>query len=314
IKNKLPPPNNNNNDRSDNTPTNTHSTTNTLPTKTTTIPSTTSTSTTKTPKPTTTEPNFDLLKRPKNLLEKESTSSFTSPSSLSSTKSTFNTLTKTDDFPSKTTLSELPKPISDNNNVSCPICKLEFTQTEIEKHLQEYIRNLLSKDFIHDKLKIKKSAIEFDNIFYKLTDFQIRELIETIEKYIEKYGDQFIDFIPDNIKQEILYNFDKIMLGVIGLIIKLSNLSFFFINFIFNFLYKYILIFKKLNIKMSTVNELEAKLLELKNLLELQTNILEIDNSTLSNANKNLRQKYFTLNHNYLNLIKYNTKNDKLFI
>src|SRR5260364_396758 len=65
---------------------------------------------------------------------------------------------------------------------------------------------------------------------------------------------------------------------------------------------------------MSTIDELENKLLELKNLLELQNNILELDNNALSNSNKNLRQKYFTLNHNYLNLIKYNNKNNNLFI
>ena len=77
--------------------------------------------------------------------------------------------------------------ISDSN-VSCPICKLEFTQKEIEEHLKDHLKNSLSKDFICDRLKINKSAIEFDNIFYKLTDFQIRELIKTLQKYIEKYG------------------------------------------------------------------------------------------------------------------------------
>ncbi|CAG8854843.1 19137_t:CDS:1, partial [Gigaspora margarita] len=111
------------------------------------------------------------------------------------------------------TTSKPSEPISETN-VSCPICKINLKQTEIEKHLREHIKNPLSKDFIHDRLKIKKSAIEFDNIFYKLTDFQIRELIETLQKYIEKYGEQFIDFIPDKMKQEIYYNFNKIMLGV----------------------------------------------------------------------------------------------------
>ncbi|CAG8850007.1 23376_t:CDS:1, partial [Gigaspora margarita] len=43
-----------------------------------------------------------------------------------------------------------------------------------------------------------------------------------------------------------------------------------------------------LKIKIATINEIEVKLLELKNLLELQTNFLEIDNNTLSNTNKNL--------------------------
>ncbi|KAF0468867.1 hypothetical protein F8M41_025735 [Gigaspora margarita] len=45
-----------------------------------------------------------------------------------------------------------------------------------------------------------------------------------------------------------------------------------------------------LKIKMATINEIEVKLLKLKNLLELQNNILKIDNNTLSNANKNLQQ------------------------
>ncbi|CAG8712343.1 15708_t:CDS:1, partial [Gigaspora rosea] len=101
-----------------------------------------------------------------------------------------------------------------DSNVSCPICKLEFTQKEIEKHLKDHLKNPLSKDFICDKLKINKSAIEFDNIFYKLTDFQIRELIETLQKYIEKYGENFINFLPDEMKQEIYYNFDKLILGM----------------------------------------------------------------------------------------------------
>ncbi|CAG8820705.1 40694_t:CDS:2, partial [Gigaspora margarita] len=74
--------------------------------------------------------------------------------------------------------------------------ELEFKQTEIEKHLRQHIKNSLSKDFICDRLKIKK------------------KLIETIEKYIKIYTKQFIDFISDDMKQEILYNFNKIMLGV----------------------------------------------------------------------------------------------------
>ncbi|CAG8799874.1 35463_t:CDS:1, partial [Gigaspora margarita] len=189
-----------------NTTTNSYTTTNILPTKTITILSTTSTSTTSTPKPT--KPDFNLPKRPKNLPEPEilnttTSTTITIPSTSSSSPTT--TFTKT--------TSKLSEPIS-KTNVSCPICKLEFKQTEIKEHLRQYIKNPLSKDFIRDRLKIKKSVIEFDNIFYKLTDFQIRELIKTIEKYNEKYGKQFIDFIPEDMKQEILHNFDKIMLGV----------------------------------------------------------------------------------------------------
>ncbi|KAF0394055.1 hypothetical protein F8M41_010374 [Gigaspora margarita] len=222
IKNKLLSlPNDNN--KPDNTLTNTHLTTNTFSTKTTKILSTTLT--TLTPKPT--QPDFNL---PKNLPEPEesttSSTSSTTTSNSSSTKSTF-TPTKTDNIPSKTTSLELlkqPKPTSENN-VSCPICQLELTQIKIEFYLKEHIKNPLSKDFICNRLKINKNAIEFDNIFYKLTNFQIRELIETLQKYIEKYA---------------------------------------------------------------TINEIEVKLLELKNLLEIQNNILEIDNNTLSKTNKNL--------------------------
>ncbi|CAG8806820.1 42221_t:CDS:2, partial [Gigaspora margarita] len=187
-----------------------------------------------------------------------SSTSSTTTSNSSSTKSTF-TPTKTDNIPSKTTSSELPKQPEPTfeNNVSCSICQLEFTQIEIKPHLKEHIKNLLSKDFICDKLKINKNAIEFDNIFYKLTNFQIRELIKTLQKYIEKYSENFINFLPDDMKQEILHNFDKIIIG-------------------------------KFKIKMATINEIEVKLFELKNLLELQNNIFKIDNITLSNANKNL--------------------------
>ncbi|KAF0420418.1 hypothetical protein F8M41_006989 [Gigaspora margarita] len=122
-------------------------------------------------------------------------------------------------------------PVSTNSNISCLICKLELKQTEIEKHLKQHIRNPLSKDFICNRLKINKSVIEFDNIFYKLTDFQIRELIKTLQKYIEKYGKNFINFLSDEMKQEIYYNFDKLMLGIVGAIIKFSNFSFFFYKF-----------------------------------------------------------------------------------
>ncbi|CAG8854252.1 9895_t:CDS:2, partial [Gigaspora margarita] len=185
IKNKptpIPLPKNDNNT---NTTTNSYTITNILPTKTTAISSTTSTSTTLTPKPT--KPDFNLPNRPKNLPEPKTSNTTTSttttiPSTTSSSPTT--TFTKTTSKPLE--------PTSDNN-ISCPIYKINLKQTEIEKHLRQHIRNLLLKDFIY---------------------FQIRELIEILQKYIEKYGEQFIDFISDDMKQEILYNFDKIMLGV----------------------------------------------------------------------------------------------------
>ncbi|RIA99812.1 hypothetical protein C2G38_2237585 [Gigaspora rosea] len=43
-----------------------------------------------------------------------------------------------------------------DSNVSCPVCKLEFIQKEIEEHLKDHLKNPLSKDFICDRLKIKK--------------------------------------------------------------------------------------------------------------------------------------------------------------
>ncbi|CAG8625255.1 12149_t:CDS:1, partial [Gigaspora rosea] len=44
---------------------------------------------------------------------------------------------------------------------------------------------------------------EFDNmkaIFYKVTNVKIRELIETLKKYIEKYGENFINYLLKDLK------------------------------------------------------------------------------------------------------------------
>ncbi|CAG8679499.1 20286_t:CDS:2, partial [Gigaspora rosea] len=137
--------------------------------------------------PTTTEPDFDFSKRPKELLtpeESTTNSTTTIPPSTTSTSSTKITSTRT--------TSESLEPISDSD-ISCQICKIELKQTEIEQHLKEHLKNPLLKDFIYNKLQMKKHLTEFDNIkaiFYKLTDVKIREMIETIQKYIEKYGEQ----------------------------------------------------------------------------------------------------------------------------
>ncbi|RIB20245.1 hypothetical protein C2G38_2179762 [Gigaspora rosea] len=103
---------------------------------------TTSTTNTPLPRPTTTKPDFDFPKRPKDLptLEESATNSITTTIPPSTTS------TKTTDVPSKT-ISELPEPTSDSN-VSCPICKLEFTQIKIEEHLKDHIKNPLSEDLI----------------------------------------------------------------------------------------------------------------------------------------------------------------------
>ncbi|CAG8823166.1 20856_t:CDS:1, partial [Racocetra persica] len=61
------------------------------------------------------------------------------------------------------------------NFISCPICKNEFKESEIEQHLKEHIKNLLSKDTVNNKLEIKKQSIAFDKIkelVSKLTDIQ----------------------------------------------------------------------------------------------------------------------------------------------
>ncbi|RIB03240.1 hypothetical protein C2G38_2225693 [Gigaspora rosea] len=149
--------------------------------------------------PTTTEPDFDFSKRPKELLtpeESTTNSTTTIPPSTTSTSSTKITSTRT--------TSESLEPISDSD-ISCQICKIELKQTEIEQHLKEHLKNPLLKDFIYNKLQMKKHLTEFDNIkaiFYKLTDVKIREMIETIQKYIEKYGEQFINFISDEINKK----------------------------------------------------------------------------------------------------------------
>jgi hypothetical protein len=83
---------------------------------------------------------------------------------------------------------------------------------------------------------MKKQSTGVDKmkeIINKLTDIQVKELIEKIQKLIEKYGEEFINYIPDEMKEQILYNFDKIMLGIVGTIIKYSNLSVFFYKFYF---------------------------------------------------------------------------------
>ncbi|CAG8805501.1 9682_t:CDS:2, partial [Racocetra persica] len=98
------------------------------------------------------------------------------------------------------------------NFISCLICKNEFKESKIKQHFKEYIKNSLSKDTVHDKLEIKKQAIVFEKmkeLVSKLTDFQVKELIDKIQNLIKKYSEKFINYIPDEMKEQILYNFDK---------------------------------------------------------------------------------------------------------
>ncbi|CAG8813847.1 12181_t:CDS:1, partial [Gigaspora rosea] len=113
---------------------------------------------------TTIKSDFDFPKRPKDLLtSEETTTNSTTTIPFSSTSLTKTTFTRT--------TSELLEPISDSD-VSCQICKIKLKQTEIEERLKKHLKNPLSKDFIHNKLQIKKHLTEFDDmkaIFYKLT-------------------------------------------------------------------------------------------------------------------------------------------------
>ncbi|CAG8561987.1 25681_t:CDS:2 [Racocetra persica] len=114
------------------------------------------------------------------------------------------------------------------NFISYPICKNEFKENKIELYLKEHIKNPLLKDTVHDKLGMKKQSIVFDKIkelVSKLTDIQVKELIDKIQKLIEKYREKFIDYIPDEIKEQILYNFDKIMIGIIELQDEIEELK-----------------------------------------------------------------------------------------
>ncbi|KAF0559872.1 hypothetical protein F8M41_004386 [Gigaspora margarita] len=178
-KNNRPNDNNNNN----NTPTST--TTSNTPT--TTIPSTLTTSI-----PTTrTESTITIFTFPDipSYSTIDDTSTTTTPTKTTTTttilsKTTTNTNTITTNSSnidlSKTTIQPIPpKPISENY-ISCPICKEELKESEIENHLKE---NPLSKDTICDKLKIKKHSTSFTRIkeiINKITDVRIKEIIEKI--------------------------------------------------------------------------------------------------------------------------------------
>ncbi|KAF0456429.1 hypothetical protein F8M41_001367 [Gigaspora margarita] len=163
-----------------------------------------------------TKTDFDFPKRPKNLPEPEESSTTTSSSTTSTTIPSTN---------------NIPEPTFEIK-VTCRICKLEFKQTEIEDHFRDHILNPLSQDDIQDKLKLKKKGFENLNaILYKLNDIQLKEFIDTIKKYIEKHGEDFISFLPDKIKQQILYNFDKIIFGIVTALINFSYFSLFIYKF-----------------------------------------------------------------------------------
>ncbi|CAG8754621.1 11363_t:CDS:2, partial [Gigaspora margarita] len=97
--------------------------------------------------------------------------------------------------------------------------KLLFHLFLQNKHLKIITyKNPLSKETIYDKLKIKKQSTSFTKmkeIINKITDIRIKKIIEEIQKLIETYGEQFINYIPKEMKKQILYNFNKIMIVVI---------------------------------------------------------------------------------------------------
>ncbi|CAG8789376.1 21237_t:CDS:2 [Racocetra persica] len=107
----------------------------------------------------------------------------TSTTTINLLTTTINTPTTTINLPTiiNTSTTTINTPII--NFISCPICKNEFKENEIELHLKEYIKNPLSKDTVHNKLKMKKQSIAFDKmkeLVSKLTDIQVKELIDRI--------------------------------------------------------------------------------------------------------------------------------------
>src|SRR5260363_167605 len=244
----IPPPEDNNrpnNNDENNRPNdnNTPTPTTTSNTPTTTIPSTSTTSIPTTRTKTTTTFTFPDIPS-HTTIDDTSTSTTTTTTTTIPSKTTTNTNTITTNLPtptdnidpSKTTIPPIPPKPTSENYISCPICKEELKENKIKKHLKEHIKNPLSKETICDKLKIKKQSISFTKmkeIINKITDVRVKEIIEEIQKLIETYGEQFIDYIPKEMKEQILYNFDKITMGVIGSIIRFSNLSVFFYKFYF---------------------------------------------------------------------------------
>ncbi|KAF0524909.1 hypothetical protein F8M41_014861 [Gigaspora margarita] len=220
--NKRPNDNNNNN----NTPT----PTTTSNTPTTTIPSTSTTSipTTRT-KSTTTFTFPDIPSHTTIDDTSTSTTTTTTTTILSKTTTNTNTITTNSSKPtdnidlSKTTIPFIPPKPTSENYVSCPICKEELKKNKIEKHLKEHIKNPLSKETIRDKLKIKKQSTGFTRIkeiINKITDIRVKKNYKRNTKLIETYGKHIINYISEEMKEQILYNFDKIMVGVIGSIIR----------------------------------------------------------------------------------------------
>ncbi|CAG8483021.1 9517_t:CDS:2 [Racocetra fulgida] len=177
------------------------------------------------------------------------------------------------------------------NFISCPICKNEFKESKIQQHLKEYIKNPLSKDTVCDKLGMKKQSIAFDKmkeLVSKLTDIQVKELVDKIQKLIETYGEKFIEYIPDEMKEQILYNFDKIMIGIIERLLSLN---------------KEITDLRTENNDLSIINrELQDEIKELRRqLLSYQNSnyiLLETENKDLKLTNEQLLIKIQELNKN----------------
>ncbi|KAF0524538.1 hypothetical protein F8M41_015152 [Gigaspora margarita] len=144
------PNNNDENNRPNNNNTSTSTTTSNTPTTTILSTSTTSISTTRT-KLTTTSTFSDIPSHTTIDNTFTSTTTTTTTTILSKTTTNTNTITTnspkpTDNIdPSKTTIPPIPpKPISENY-ISCPICKEELKENEIEKYLKEHIKKSFIK-------------------------------------------------------------------------------------------------------------------------------------------------------------------------
>ncbi|CAG8838600.1 18612_t:CDS:2, partial [Gigaspora margarita] len=73
----------------------------------------------------------------------------------------------------------------------------------------------------------KNTPTSTTKIINKITDIRVKEIIEEIQKLIETYSEQFINYIPKEMKEQ-LYNFNKIMMSIIentNLKIEIENLK-----------------------------------------------------------------------------------------
>ncbi|CAG8798870.1 489_t:CDS:2, partial [Racocetra persica] len=126
---------------------------------------------------------------------------------------TINTLSsRPTNFP-KIITTEIPTTTTNKPTTSVTTKPSSMKPTSITTTLSTPKINFINT--VCDKLGMKKQSIVFHKIkelVSKLTNIQVKELIDKIQKLIEKYREKFIEYIPDEMKQQILYNFDKIMI------------------------------------------------------------------------------------------------------